>query len=78
MLFEKIKNRESGIVLYGIVPPKKETVPEKLDEISKKIMERLPMDILDGLVVYDIQDEVSRTTEDRPFPFMESLDGFSF
>ncbi len=78
MLFEKIKNRESGIVLYGIVPPKKETVPEKLDEISKKIMERLPMDVLDGLVVYDIQDEVLRTTENRPFPFIESIDAFSF
>lgn len=78
MLFEKIKNRESGIVLYGIVPPKKGTAPEKLDEISGKIMERLPMDILDGLVVYDIQDEASRTAEERPFPFIESMDAFSF
>ncbi len=78
MLFEKIKNRESGIVLCGIVPPKKETAPEKLDEIARKIVERLPIDILDGLVVYDIQDEVSRTTENRPFPFIESIDSFLF
>jgi hypothetical protein len=78
MLFEKIRNRESGIVLYGIVPPKKETAPEKLAEISKKIMERIPIDFVDGLVVYDIQDEGSRTTENRPFPFIESMDSFSF
>jgi Methylenetetrahydrofolate reductase len=78
VLFEKIKNRESGIILYGIVPPKRETSPETLDEISRKIIDRLPIDILDGLVVYDIQDEVSRTTENRPFPFIESIDGFSF
>jgi hypothetical protein len=78
MLFEKIKNRESGIVLYGIVPPKKETPPEKLTEISMKLMERLPIGILDGLLIYDIQDEISRTTENRPYPFIESLDGYSF
>lgn len=60
------------------MPPKKETPPEKVDEIAKKIMERLPIDILDGIVVYDIQDEGSRTTENRPFPFIESIDAFLF
>jgi hypothetical protein len=78
MLFDKIKYRESGILLYGIVPPKKETVPENLAAISSKILERLPINFIDGLVVYDIQDEALRTNENRPFPFIESLDAYSF
>ncbi|GAA3935874.1 5,10-methylenetetrahydrofolate reductase [Litoribacillus peritrichatus] len=78
MLLEKIKNRESGIVLYGITPPKKGTDQEKVEEISTKQIERLQSLNLDGLVLYDIQDEKSRTSEARPFPFMETLDAFSY
>ena len=35
------------------------------------------MDI-DALIVYDVQDESARTSEERPFPFMSALDPFSF
>ncbi len=78
MLLEKIKNRESGIVLYGITPPKKGTEQDKIEEISARQIERLQALNLDGLVLYDIQDEKSRTSEKRPFPFMETLDAFSY
>lgn len=78
MLIEKIKNRESGIVLYGIVPPKKGTEVEKIDEISSRQIERLEGKNIDGLVLYDIQDELSRTSEERPFPFIETLDSFEY
>ena len=77
MLVEKIKNRESGIVLYGITPPKKGTEPEKIQEIATRQMERLRSLNIDGLILYDIQDEQSRTAEERPFPFMETLDSFT-
>ena len=78
MLVDKIKNRESGIVLYGIVPPKKGTDVEKIEEISFRQVERLKDLNIDGLVIYDIQDEKSRTDEERPFPFMETLDSFLY
>lgn len=78
MLIEKIKNRESGIVLYGIVPPKKETPVEKVAEIAAKQTERLQDKQIDGLILYDIQDEESRTSEERPFPFMETLDSLEY
>lgn len=74
MLVEKIKNRESGIILYGITPPKKETLPEKLERIAARQIQRLQSLEVDGLILYDIQDEKSRTSEERPFPFMETLD----
>jgi len=78
MLVDKIKNRESGIILYGIVPPKKTTRPEQLAEISALQIQRLQALKIDGLILYDIQDEKSRTSEERPFPFTESLDAFSY
>jgi len=78
MLVEKIKNRESGIVIYGITPPKKGTTADKIQEISSRQIQRLQSLNVDGLILYDIQDEKSRTSEERPFPFIETLDGFSY
>lgn len=77
-LIQKIKKRESDIVLYGITPPKKGTSEEKITEISARQIERLQNLNLDGLVLYDIQDEKSRTEEERPFPFMETLDCYDY
>jgi len=78
MLVDKIINRESGIVLYGITPPKKGTSREKIEEISSRQIQRLQPLKIDGLILYDIQDEKSRTQEERPFPFMETLDSFYY
>ncbi len=78
MLIEKIRNRESGIVLYGLVPPKKGTSFEKVAEISNRQLQRLKATDIDGLILYDIQDEDSRTSEERPFPFMETIDSFTY
>lgn len=77
-LIEKIKSRASDIILYGITPPKKGTSEEKIIEISARQVERLQNQNVDGLVLYDIQDEKSRTDEERPFPFMETLDCYDY
>jgi 5,10-methylenetetrahydrofolate reductase len=78
MFLNKIKSGESGILLYGITPPKSETAPERVAEIAEKTIARLiPLD-LDALVVYDVQDESARTTEERPFPFLKALDPLMF
>lgn len=78
MIFEKIKNRESGIVLYGIVPPKAEIDNEKIKEISCLQIQRLADKKIDGLILYDIQDESSRISEERPFPFTKTIDSFTY
>ena len=77
-LVEKIRNRKSGIILYGIVPPKKGTDPEKIQQIAQQQSQRLQDLSIDGLILYDIQDEKSRTAEERPFPFLETLDSYSY
>lgn len=74
MFLKKVRNRESGILLYGISPPKAISTPEKIQEIADKGLSILRTLDIDALVVYDLQDEAERTSEERPFPFVSCLD----
>jgi Methylenetetrahydrofolate reductase len=78
MFFTKIKSKESGILLYGITPPKAQTPPEKVSEIAQKSLQILSALDIDALIVYDVQDESARTSEERPFPFVNALDPFEY
>jgi hypothetical protein len=78
MFLERVKARHSGVLLYGITPPKDQTTPERVLEIAQKTLERLQQLDIDALVVYDVQDESARTDEERPFPFLKALDPFEF
>lgn len=78
MFFNRIRKRESGILLYGITPPKSSASAEKVKEAGEKVISTLCSQDLDALVVYDVQDETARTNEERPFPFSSSLDPFEF
>lgn len=78
MFFNRIRKRESGILLYGITPPKASATDEKVKEAGEKVISTLCSQDLDALVVYDVQDEAARTNEERPFPFSSSLDPFTF
>lgn len=78
MFLKKIKSGESGVLLYGITPPKTETSPQRVAEIAQKTMGRLSALDIDALVVYDVQDESARTQEERPFPFLNAHDPFEF
>lgn len=78
MFLNKIKSGESGILIYGITPPKSETSPERVAEIAERTIARLIHLDLDALIVYDVQDESARTCEERPFPFLKALDPFEF
>jgi 5,10-methylenetetrahydrofolate reductase len=78
MFLDKIKSRKTGILIYGITPPKLTTPEEKIPEIAERTLSRLlPLNI-DALIVYDVQDESARTSEERPFPFSSALDPFQF
>ena len=78
MFIDKIKAAKSGLLLYGITPPKMETPTEKVIEIAQRTLGRIQGLDLDALVVYDVQDESARTDKERPFPFMGALDPFEF
>lgn len=78
MFLQKIKSGESGVMLYGITPPKVGTATERVSEIAQKTLLRVSTLDIDGLVVYDVQDESARTKEERPFPFINAMDPFIF
>ena len=78
MFFTKIKRKESGVLLYGITPPKIQTAPERVCEIAAKTKNDLCALDIDALIVYDVQDESARTDAERPFPFTTALDPFEY
>ena len=78
MFFAKIKRKESGVLLYGITPPKAHTPIEKVVTVAEKTVNTLCSLDIDALVVYDVQDEAARTNEERPFPFTSALDPFEY
>jgi hypothetical protein len=73
-LLEKIDGRATGIRLYGIAPPKRATPPELLADIAAQQVRRLRELAPDGLVIYDIQDEPGPAGQERPFPFLPTVD----
>ncbi|MGY5352225.1 methylenetetrahydrofolate reductase [Wenyingzhuangia sp. IMCC45533] len=71
-LKKKIENKEGGYLFYGLTPPKKSTDKDKITGIAQRQIDRLKDLNIDGLVLYDIQDESSRNNNPRPFPFMST------
>lgn len=78
MFLSKIRRRESGILLYGITPPKVHTPEDKIIAAAARTVSNLSEYDIDALVVYDVQDESARTNEERPFPFVNAIDPFDF
>jgi len=73
-----LTDARSGVLLFGITPPRQSTPPARIKEIAAVTLERLsPLD-LDGLILYDITDESDRNASDRPFPYLPTLDPASF
>ena len=67
-------SRSRPPITYGITPPKLSTSPERRSEIAAVQTARISQLPIDALVVYDLQDEASRTDAVRPFPFVECID----
>jgi 5,10-methylenetetrahydrofolate reductase len=63
-----------GVYFIGTTPPKSDTPIEQVESIASKLLERVSDIDFDGLIVYDIQDEDSRTNKPRPFPFKSTHD----
>ncbi len=73
-LQQRFNDPRQGVFFIGTTPPKGSTDDTQLDEIATKLLQRLESVDYDGLIVYDIQDESSRTDKPRPFPFIGTRD----
>ncbi|WP_034263537.1 methylenetetrahydrofolate reductase [Actinospica robiniae] len=65
---------KSGILLFGITPPRVSIPTERIREITAATLARLATVDVDGLALYDIDDESDRNPEERPFPYLPTLD----
>ena len=70
----KLPDAGQTVLLYGTTPPRAGTSPEGIAAAADKLAARLAGLPLDGIVVYDIQDETGRSREPRPFPFVGTID----
>jgi hypothetical protein len=69
-----VEEAHSGILLMGITPPRQNVTPERVAEIAAVTLARLAKVDLDGLILYDIDDESDRNPADRPFPYLPTMD----
>jgi len=70
----KLPDAGETVLLYGTTPPRLGTSPENVAAAAEKLGTRLAGLPLDGVVLYDIQDETGRTELARPFPFVGTID----
>jgi hypothetical protein len=73
-LKSKLPDPGQTVLLYGTTPPRLGTAPEAVAAAAEKLSARLAALPLDGVVLYDIQDETGRTQAPRPFPFVGTID----
>ena len=73
-LREKLQDRDRVVFLYGTTPPRTGTADNAVRSVADKLAMRLRDLPVDGVVVYDIQDESGRTQLPRPFPFIGTID----
>jgi hypothetical protein len=77
-LIDRIAKGSGEFLLFALTPPRSTSAGERAQEIAEATLARLrPLD-LDGLVLYDIADEATRSPAERPFPFMPTLDPADF
>jgi hypothetical protein len=70
----KLPDSGQAVLLYGTTPPRLGTAPDSVAAAADKLAARLAGLPLDGVVLYDIQDETGRTQLARPFPFVGTID----
>lgn len=70
----KLSDPRASVLLYGTTPPRAGSDEEVVRSAAERLAERLRALPLDGVVVYDIQDESGRTQAPRPFAFTGTID----
>jgi len=70
----KLANPGQFVTLYGTTPPRADAPEERVIRAATRLAERIAPLPVDGLVVYDVQDEDGRTAAPRPFPYLPTSD----
>ena len=77
-LARRIAARGSEFLFFALTPPRTTVSSERAQQIADVTRRRLAGLQLDGLVLYDIDDESERNQQERPFPFLPTMDPATF
>jgi hypothetical protein len=77
-LQRRILSLQGEFLLFALTPPRLSTTPEKAQEIADITLARLAPVGVDGIILYDIDDEADRNPEERPFPFFPTMDAADY
>lgn len=73
-LQRRIIEGHGEFLLFALTPPRQTASPQRAQEIADITATRLrPLEV-DGLILYDIDDESDRNPAERPFPFLPTMD----
>jgi hypothetical protein len=73
-LHQRIADRTGEFLIFAVTPPRVTTGREEARQIAEITLARLRPVGIDGLVLYDIDDESDRNPNERPFPFLPTMD----
>ncbi|MBY5163903.1 5,10-methylenetetrahydrofolate reductase [Salsipaludibacter albus] len=73
-MLDRLATGQPGVLTYGVTPPKQSWGADRIVDVAGRQAERIADMPVDGVVVYDLQDESVRTSVERPFPWEEPLD----
>lgn len=76
--FAQILDGDREVLLYAMTPPRVTTSPERAQEIADATLARLEGLDVDALILYDLDDESDRVDDERPFPYLETVDPAEF
>jgi hypothetical protein len=77
-LSQLLASASAEVLLLGLTPPRRSVSPAEAAQIANVTVARLGGLDLDGLVLYDIDDESDRNPEQRPFPYLPTMDPVVF
>lgn len=69
---------ERELLFFAMTPPRRQTSAERAQEIADAALARLDRLNVDALVLYDLDDESDRADDERPFPYLETVDPADF
>lgn len=71
---EIIDGRRREPIFFGLTPPRRSSGPDDVARIADATAARLAELDVEGIVLYDIDDESDRTGDERPYPYLPTLD----
>lgn len=69
-----VREHTGEVLLFGLTPPRAAADDETVARAAARTLEQVEQLEVDGLVLYDLDDESDRVAEPRPFPYRPTMD----